>query len=97
MGALELVVSVLVIARVARLIAKDEGPFGWFHRVRLHLDLYRQNTWLKRGLLCEVCVGFYPFMGLGLYLAQTAGASVLVGIAYGLALSAVGVLLIKGD
>lgn len=97
MGALELVVAVLVIARVARLVVKDEGPFALFHRARLRFDLYKQNTWWKRGLLCEVCVGFWPYMGLGLYLALHAGASVLVGIAYGLALSAVGVLLIKGD
>lgn len=50
--------AVLVVYRVAYLIAEDEGPFSSMAKLRGRVDPTRA-TWLGRGIRCPMCVSFW--------------------------------------
>lgn len=50
----ELLVLVLATWRVAHMVAREEGPFALFERLRATSD---PHTTLGRGIRCPLCVG----------------------------------------
>lgn len=56
MDALWFVVAALGVWRVARMIAREDGPFDLFAEVRGRIG---QATWVGRGLHCVLCVSWW--------------------------------------
>ena len=52
------ILAVLVVYRLAYLVAEDEGPFSIMAKMRAHVDPQRL-TWLGRGIRCPMCVSFW--------------------------------------
>jgi hypothetical protein len=52
------IIASLATYRLARMVATEEGPFGVFVVLRGFLDA-DQKTWLGRGMVCQLCVGFW--------------------------------------
>lgn len=52
-----LVFSALAVYRVTRMVVSEEGPFRIFSRFQGLTE--KQDTWLKRGLNCQLCLGFW--------------------------------------
>lgn len=50
--------AALVIYRIARMIALEDGPFDVFSGLRGRVDP-DQKTWVGRGINCPLCVGFW--------------------------------------
>lgn len=86
MDALTLILLSLATYRVAHMVAREEGPWSCFTRLRGALDP-DQHTWLGRGVNCVLCVAFWTVWAvLGLWwlwppivwaLAASGGASLL--------------------
>lgn len=55
---LALLLAMLAVYRLARLVADEDGPFDVFARLRGAIDP-DQATWIGRGLVCPLCVGFW--------------------------------------
>ncbi len=86
-----LLVASLATYRLARMVATEEGPFGGFTRLRGRLDP-DQTTWLGRGMVCQLCVGFWLALPIAALISRLSdiGAFVLAwwGIAGAAALMA---------
>lgn len=78
-----IVLSALATYRLYRLVAIEEGPFGWSEKLRGIADP-DQRTWLGRGMACAWCISFW-IAPLTVYAASYAIGRVLVA---GLAVSA---------
>jgi len=48
----------LLIYRLSFLIAREEGPFSLFSRLRGRIDP-SQSTWIGRGINCPLCISFW--------------------------------------
>ena len=48
--------AVLATYRIARMIAREDGPFDVFMRIR---DQFPQEYWIGRGLNCVLCLSFW--------------------------------------
>lgn len=81
--AFTIVLSALATYRLVRLIAIEEGPFGWSQKLRGIADP-DQRTWLGRGMACAWCISFW-IAPVTVYAASYAIGRVLVA---GLAVSA---------
>jgi hypothetical protein len=89
--ALAFVIFSLAVWRISRMVTMEDGPFDVLSEIRARLGVHRQETWVHRGLACVACVSFW----IGL-LAGVAWRGVTPeGIASGLAMSAVSVVLMK--
>lgn len=89
--ALLFVVFSLAVWRVARIIVAEDGPFDVLARLRERTGVVKQRTWIARGLMCVACISFW----LGLIVAIVVFGLSIESIAYGLALSAVSVILLR--
>jgi hypothetical protein len=87
----EFLVLALAVWRVSRLIVQEEGPFSAFERIRHRLGVDRQETWWHRGLACVGCISFW----LGQAVAFCLLGATAYSVCYGLALSAVAVVLMR--
>lgn len=88
MTALQLVLEILAVYRVAHMIAKEDGPFDVLARIRGKVDP-EQKTWIGRGLNCVACLSFYiSFVAFALggswldWLAVAGGVLVLYKATY---------------
>lgn len=79
--------SALAVWRVAKVITEEEGPFSIFTKIRSHARVDGKYGWIGRGVYCLWCVSFWIGLFTGLALAP-----VLIGILYGLAMSALAIL-----
>lgn len=85
----------LAVYRGSYMLAKEEGPFSIFLKLRDKVDPL-QITWLGRGIRCPMCVSFWA--GIIAALVWLTGAfDTVPGLAVLLALgaSAVTVILVK--
>lgn len=89
--ALLFVVLALAVWRVARIIVAEDGPFDVLARLRERTGINQQRTWIARGLMCVACISFW----LGLIVSVVVFGLSFESIAYGLALSAVSVILLR--
>lgn len=67
---MDTLIAVLAVARVAYLIASEEGPFSVAARLRGLFDP-DQRTWVGRGLNCPLCISFWLALLLALALNQS--------------------------
>lgn len=65
MSALNFVVAILAVYRLSFLIAREDGPFDLFARLRARVG---QGTWVGRGLHCVLCVSFWLALAAALAL-----------------------------
>lgn len=73
-------ISALATYRLYRLIAIEEGPFGWSQKLRGVADP-DQRTWLGRGMACAWCISFW-IAPLTVYAASyQVGAIIVAGLA----------------
>lgn len=83
-----IVVSALATHRLVRLIAVEEGPFGWSQKLRGIADP-DQLTWVGRGMACTWCISFWiapvtvyaTFYQVGAIIVAGLAVSALVGLA----------------
>jgi len=87
----EFVVLSLAVWRVCRVIVAEDGPFDVFATLRERSGILKQCTWIARGLMCVACISFW----LGLIVAVLRFGLSIESVAYGLALSAVSVILLR--
>ena len=85
------VILSLAVWRVCRIIVAEDGPFDVLAKLRDRTGISKQRTWVARGLMCMACISFW--LGLGAAMLRF-GVSV-EAITYGLALSAVSVILLR--
>jgi len=63
------VLAVLGAFRLAVDLAKEEGPFGLFEKLRAFMQRQRMPAWVKNGSICPVCWSFWtPALTSGLAL-----------------------------
>lgn len=60
---LTFLVSILAAYRIAHAIAREEGPWSVFARIRGRLDP-NQATWLGRGITCAACVSVWTSLAV---------------------------------
>lgn len=89
--------AALVIWRVGRILIMERGPFDVFENIRLKLGVYAQANWIQAGLMCVLCLTFWPCLLFGFWLAWYQGAAWFMGLVYGLATSGLIVLFANGD
>lgn len=89
--------AALVIWRVGRILIMERGPFDVFENIRLKLGVYAQANWIHAGLMCVLCLTFWPCLLFGFWLAWHQGAAWFMGLVYGLATSGLIVLFANGD
>jgi hypothetical protein len=58
MDLVALTLAALAVYRLARMISSEEGPGAIFTKLRGRFDP-DQQTWIGRGLNCQLCVGFW--------------------------------------
>lgn len=92
-----MLLAALVIFRVGRILTQEEGPFGVFEALRIKTGIYSRVTWIQRGLMCVLCLTFWPCLVFGFWLAWREGQAWPMGLVYGLATSGLIVLFSKGD
>lgn len=85
------VVLSLAVWRVSRIIVAEDGPFDLLAKMRSRFEIDKQRTWIARGLMCVACISFW----LGLIVAVAVFGLSAESVAYGLALSAVSVILLR--
>lgn len=88
---LAFVILSLAVWRVARMATMEDGPFDVLAKARERLGVHKQETWIHRGLACIACVSFW----IGLFAGVMWRGVNMEGIASGLAISAVSVVLMK--
>lgn len=64
-----LVLSILAVYRISYLVAKEDGPFDLFMRIRHKTDSFDPpSDWIGRGMRCILCISFWlsliPAVGL---------------------------------
>ena len=69
--------AAFAVYRLARMVAREEGPFSLFVWVREHVDYY-QKTWIGRGINCPLCVGFWLSVVPAVWIAPSWGWVVLL-------------------
>lgn len=79
-----IIISSLATYRLYRLVAIEEGPFGWSQKLRGIADP-DQRTWVGRGMACAWCISFW-LAPVTVYAASYAIGYVLVA---GLAVSSI--------
>lgn len=89
--ALTFVVLSLAVWRVARIIVAEDGPFDLLATLRERSGILKQRTWIARGFMCVACISFW----LGLIVAILWFGFSFESMFYGLALSAVSVILLR--
>lgn len=57
MSSLTLILLCLAVYRIAHMIAREEGPFSIFQRMRE--PFANQATWFGRGLHCVLCLSYW--------------------------------------
>lgn len=73
---LEFLLLVLICYRLSLLIAKEEGPFGIFQKLRVIAGAYDYganglpSSNLGRGISCPLCVGVWIALLLSFYYGQ---------------------------
>ena len=85
------VVLALAVWRVSRIVVAEDGPFDLLARMRSRFEIDKQRTWVSRGLMCVACISFW----LGLIVAVAVFGLSFESVAYGLALSAASVILLR--
>lgn len=95
-----IIISALATYRLVRLIAIEEGPFGWSQKLRGVADP-DQRTWIGRGMACAWCISFW-LAPVTVYAASYAiGGIVVAGLAVsalvGLAVQCSGLFLAYAD
>lgn len=85
------VILSLTVWRIARMATMEDGPFDVLAKMRVWLGVHKQETWVHRGLACVACVSFW----IGLFAGLVWRGVNVEGIASGLAMSAVSVVLMK--
>lgn len=85
------IVLSLAVWRVARIIVAEDGPFDLLAKARARFEIDKQRTWIARGLMCVACISFW----LGLIAAFLWHGFSFGSVIYGLALSAVSVILLR--
>lgn len=80
--------SVLAVYRVARMIAREDGPFFIFSKIQAWAEPRQADNWFAAGLLCPLCLSFWLAL-LPLYFFQPLNAAQFIltwlGIAGGAA------------
>lgn len=89
--ALVFVILSLAVWRISRMATMEDGPFDVLEKVRERMGVHKQETWIHRGLACIACVSFW----IGLFAGVMWRGVNMEGIASGLAISAVSVVLMK--
>ena len=57
---LALILSVLAVYRISYLIAKEDGPFDLFAKIRYKGgSIKHPHDWISRGLNCILCISFW--------------------------------------
>lgn len=92
-----IVLAALVIWRVGHILIFERGPFDVFEKLRVKMGVYAMANWLHAGLMCILCLTFWPCLLFGFWLAWNTGAAWFMGLVYGLATSGLIVLFNKGD
>jgi len=76
--------------RLARMLAKEDGPFEVFQSLR-NWAAQKAPTWVSMGLSCIACLSFW----IGLLASWVLGGEVVLVVCRGLAFSAVAVILMR--
>ena len=58
MTALQIILAILAVYRVAHMIAKEDGPLDVLAKIRGKVDP-EQKAWIGRGLNCVACLSFW--------------------------------------
>lgn len=69
-GWLLLLICSLAVYRVARMLAKEDGPWNLFQRFRNQHTT--QGDWFAVGIRCPLCIGFWLALPVGAIYALTA-------------------------
>lgn len=64
---IEFILCAFAAYRIARMLAQEEGAFEIFERIRARFDP-AQETWVGRGLNCQLCIGFWVSLGFSILL-----------------------------
>ena len=91
----QLVIAALAVYRASRMVAREDGPFNIFYRLRSrvrHWTRGRGDSWVWRGITCPLCISVWlaalaalalPWQGWAWYslstLAISGGATWLYG------------------
>ena len=60
----ELIVAWLISFGLAFMTALTDGPFGLFDKVRTKIESTKCPGWIRTGISCPVCVGFWISAGV---------------------------------
>lgn len=89
--AFQFLLLALVVWRICRIVVAEDGPFDVFAKLRDRFGVMTQKTWMQRGFACMACVSFW----LGIIAAVLRFGWSVESVIYGLALSAVSVILMR--
>jgi hypothetical protein len=89
--ALMFLILSLAVWRVCRMWVAEDGPADVLAILRHRLGVPKQATWVQRGLACIACISFW----LGLIAGVLWLGPSWQGVAAGLAISAVSVVLMR--